>query len=137
MEHGANHSQHHRESNFNHDLFCHRNKRQRLLGHGDCNSFCGFIHYGDRDGLTGNYLYRRIQHTYGQRRHLLTMEHRANDSQHHGESNFDNDLFCHRNKRQRLLRHGDCNSLCGFIPGNHGNCIAGGDLRGWLQHAHR
>ena len=87
--------------------------------------------------ITGINLCGRIKYTHGQWCNLLSMEYWADDGKHHGKSEFNNNLFCYRNKLQRMFRYCFSNCFCWFLYYSYCDCITGIDLFGRLFNANR
>jgi len=54
----------------------------------------------------------RIFNTHGKWSDFVSMEHRANDREHHGEPDFDNNLFGHGLQFQRMFKDSLGDGLC-------------------------
>ena len=86
--------EHHRFSCFHYDIYCYSYECQRLhcdcFGNGDC-----FSEFDGYDFSGNNFYLQRCQCNVDCKRwYNLFMEHGCNNSEHHGESFCQHDLYC-------------------------------------------
>ena len=97
MEHRSNNCQYYGEPKFHNNLFRYRNQFERMLRYCFGYHFSWFVNNGYCHCVTGVDLCRWIEYAYGQWCIILFMEHRSDNSQHHGEPEFNDNVFCDRN----------------------------------------
>jgi hypothetical protein len=97
MEYRPDNCKYYSQSEFNNNIFRHRNKFERMFRYSFSNSFSGFNSKCCCDCISFNDLLWRIFNANREWCNILSMEYRADYGKYYGESDINDNLYGYRN----------------------------------------